>query len=54
MNMGYINFGDWEGALLGVNVHWLRLKVLGISHLHEKAFKVLAEQVFIRRRKLNL
>lgn len=35
----YMNPGTWEGALLRVNFNWLRIQVLGIPHLHGKAFQ---------------
>lgn len=34
VNRGYINLGKWEGVLLKVDFHRLRLKVLEIPHLH--------------------
>ena len=34
-----MNLGEWEGLLLRVRFHWLRLKILGIAHLHEEAFQ---------------
>jgi hypothetical protein len=41
MNQGlniYMNLGEWEGALLRANFHWLRLKFLEIPRLHGEAF----------------
>lgn len=35
----YMNPGTWEGVLLRVNFNWLRIQVLGIPHLHGKAFQ---------------
>lgn len=35
----YMNLGEWEGAHLRVNFHWLRLKFLEIRHLHGEAFQ---------------
>lgn len=34
-----MNRGEWEGVLLRVMFHWLRLKILGIAHLHGEAFQ---------------
>lgn len=34
VNKGCINLRDWEGISLMVNIHWLRLKVLGMPYLH--------------------
>lgn len=34
-----MNLEKWEVALLMVTFHWLRFKVLGITHLHEEAFQ---------------
>jgi len=33
-----MDVGEWEGVLR-VKFHWLRLKVLRISHLHGEAFQ---------------
>ena len=35
----HVNLGEWGSILLRIKVHWLRLKVLGISHLHGEAFR---------------
>ena len=35
----YINLGKWEGVLLRVKFHRLRLKVRGILRLHGEAFE---------------
>ena len=35
----YMTLGEWEGVLLRVKFHWLKLKVLGIPRLHEEAFQ---------------
>lgn len=32
-----MNPGEWEEGLLRVKLHWLRVKVLGIPHLHAEA-----------------
>lgn len=37
------------GVGFSYNVYWLRLKVLGMSHLHGEAFQTLAGQVLILR-----
>lgn len=35
----YMKLGVWERVLLRVNFHLLRIKVLGIPHLHGEAFQ---------------
>ena len=35
----YMNLGEWGSILLRIKFHWLRLKALGISHLHGEAFR---------------
>lgn len=32
----YMKLGEWERVLLKVKFHWLRLRVLGIPHLHRE------------------
>jgi hypothetical protein len=34
-----MKLGEWEGVLLRMNFHWLRLKILGLPHLHGEAFQ---------------
>jgi hypothetical protein len=34
-----MKFGEWEGHLFKVKVHWLEFKVLGLRHLYGKAFQ---------------
>jgi hypothetical protein len=34
-----MNLGEWKEILVRVKFHWLRFKVLGIAHLHGKAFQ---------------
>ena len=40
-----MNLGEWEQVFLGVNFHWLRLKILGIPHLHEEVEPVISPGV---------
>jgi hypothetical protein len=42
----YVNLGKWEGVLLRAKFHWLRLKILGIHHLHGEAFKEVESIIF--------
>jgi hypothetical protein len=37
VNKDYENLEKWEEVLLRETFHWLRFKVLGTPHLHEKA-----------------
>lgn len=35
LNRGYVNLGEWEGALFRVKFHWLRLNVPETSHFQQ-------------------
>lgn len=39
VNKDYIKLGKWEGFFLRVKFLWLRLKALGVPHLHVDIFQ---------------
>ena len=47
VNKGYINLRKWEGVLR-VKFHWLRFKVMKISHFLGKAFQEVKPIILLR------